>query len=53
VLRLNALTSIRDALVLQPRTTAPASPEKGMMYFDSADDRLKVYDGTTWRTIAW
>jgi trimeric autotransporter adhesin len=50
-LKLNALTSVRDALILEPRSTAPASPSKGMMYFDSNDNKLKVYDGTIWHSL--
>ncbi len=50
VLKLNATTHIRDALVLKPRDTAPSSPEKGMMYMDSVTNKLMVYDGTTWKT---
>jgi len=49
-LRLNALTSVRDALILEPKATAPASPTKGMMYFDSNDNKLKVFDGTVWQS---
>jgi len=50
-LKLNALTSVRDALILEPRSTAPPSPVKGMMYFDSTDNKLKVFDGTVWRSL--
>jgi hypothetical protein len=50
-LKLNALTSVRDALILEPRSSAPASPVKGMIYFDSTDNKLKVFDGTIWRSL--
>jgi hypothetical protein len=47
-LKLNALTSVKDALILEPRSTAPPSPVKGMMYFDSTDNILKVWNGSAW-----
>jgi hypothetical protein len=31
--------------VFQNLATAPASPKKGQVYFDSAENDLKVYDG--------
>jgi hypothetical protein len=50
-LSLNALTSIRDALILQPQTSVPANPTKGMMYFDGNDNKLKIYDGSQWHSL--
>lgn len=32
-------------------TTTPTSAEKGMIYFDSTDNKLKCYDGTTWHNL--
>ena len=32
-----------------PTTSAPSSPAKGDMYFDSTINKLRVYDGTTWQ----
>lgn len=41
---------IRDVMRLEPRFGAPSWPQAGDMYIDAADsNRLKVYDGTTWR----
>ncbi len=51
VLRLNALTTIRDALILEPQSSPPADPVEGMMYMDRNDHTLKVYDGTTWHAL--
>lgn len=41
---------VNDVMRLEPRATAPASPSKGDIYFDSTDNILKVYDGTAWRS---
>jgi hypothetical protein len=50
VIRLNATAHIRDAMVLEPRATPPASPVVGTMYIDSSDsNKLKVWDGTAWQ----
>ncbi len=40
---------INDVMRLEPRSTAPSSPSKGDMYFDSTINKLRVYDGTTWQ----
>ena len=31
-------------------TSAPSNPLKGQLWFDTSDDRLKIYDGTSFRT---
>jgi len=46
---LNATAHIRDALVLKPRTDPPSIPVEGMMYMDSDDHILYVYDGDAWK----
>ena len=43
--------SVKDVLKLQPRTE-PASAEAGDLYFDSSSSTLKLYDGTSWRTVS-
>jgi hypothetical protein len=40
---------VKDVMRLEPRASAPSSPSKGDMYMDSTDNKLKVYDGTTWQ----
>jgi len=40
---------VNDVMRLQPRNTAPTSPAKGDIYFDSTVNKLRVYDGTTWQ----
>ena len=47
----NYLTSINDALLLKPQSDPPGSAMQGMMYFDSDDKKLKVFDGTEWRSL--
>jgi hypothetical protein len=40
---------VSDVMRLEPRATAPTSPAKGDMYFDSTLNKLRVYDGTAWQ----
>ena len=40
---------VNSVMRLEPIPTAPASPGKGDMYFDSTLNKLRVYDGTTWQ----
>ena len=42
---------ITDFMKLEPRSTAPSSPTKGMIYYDSTDDKLKVYTGSVWENL--
>lgn len=51
LLKLNARVNIRDFMILQPRDTAPASPAKGTVYFDSNDNKAKMWDGTAWQSL--
>lgn len=41
--------TINDVLKLAPRSSAPTSPTEGMIYYDSDDHKLKVYNGTIWQ----
>ena len=41
--------TINDVMNLIPRSTAPASPSQGDIYFDNTLNKLRVYDGTTWQ----
>ena len=46
----NSLTV--NSLLNAPRSnTAPASPVAGTIYFNTADNKLKAYDGTTWHDL--
>jgi sugar lactone lactonase YvrE len=40
---------ITEELKLQPRDTPPDAASEGMVYFDSGDNKLKVYNGTEWK----
>jgi hypothetical protein len=40
---------VNSVMRLEPIPTAPSSPAKGDMYFDSTLNKLRVYDGTTWQ----
>lgn len=43
---------IRDAVQLNCRTAAPASPVAGDMYCDSTANELCFYDGSAWQGIS-
>lgn len=40
---------VSDIMRLEPRVTAPISPEEGDIYMDGTLHKLMVYDGTTWQ----
>jgi hypothetical protein len=40
---------VNSVMRLEPIPTAPTSPAKGDMYFDSTLNKLRVYDGTAWQ----
>jgi len=42
---------VKDVMRLEPRSSAPSSPAKGDLYFDSSLNKLRVYDGTAWRNL--
>ena len=42
-------TPTRAALRIEPQDAAPSSPAMGDAYVNSADGKLRVYDGTTWQ----
>jgi len=42
---------ITDFMKLEPRSTSPSSPTKGMIYYDSTDNKLKVYTGSAWENL--
>jgi len=47
---MNAEVTVRDIMVLQPRSSAPTNPTKGTIYFDGNDNKLKVWDGAFWQS---
>jgi hypothetical protein len=42
---------ISDFMKLEPRSSAPTSPTKGMIYYDDTDDKIKVYTGSVWENL--
>ena len=44
--------TITDVLQLTPRTQ-PSSPTRGMVYYDSVSNVIRMYNGTIWRTISF
>jgi hypothetical protein len=41
---------VNAVMRLEPIATAPTSPAKGDMYFDSTINKLRVFDGTVWQS---
>jgi len=46
----NVIT-INSLFKLNPKTSAPSSPQEGMVYYDSTLNKLRVYTGSAWETI--
>jgi hypothetical protein len=42
---------INDFMKLEPRSSAPSSPTVGMIYYDSTDNKVKVYTGSSWENL--
>jgi hypothetical protein len=42
---------INDVMRLQPRATDPSSGSAGDIYYNSAVNKLKIHNGTTWKTV--
>jgi hypothetical protein len=40
---------VKDVLRLEPRSFSPPNPAKGDIYFDGTTNKLRVYDGTSWK----
>ncbi len=53
ILRLNASVHIRDCLTLKPQDSPPTVYEEGTIYFDNSDKKLKIWNGTEWKIIAF
>lgn len=47
-----ATKSYVDALGTTVASTAPSTPANGSMWFDTVSERLKVYYGVSWVTLA-
>ena len=41
---------VNQCMRLEPTSTAPSSPSAGDFYFDSTDNKLKCFDGSTWQS---
>ncbi len=46
---IDGAVNITETLKLKPLGSPPSDPEKGTMYFDNIDNKLKVFDGTSWQ----
>ena len=53
ILNFNGGVHIRDFMQLQPQDDPPAGPNEGTVYFDNGDKKLKIWNGTEWKTIAF
>lgn len=42
---------IKDVLKLDPRSSAPANPTAGWIYFDSTLAKMRCYDGSAWQNL--
>ncbi len=43
--------NINGVLELTPRSAAPTPAEEGLIYYDSDDHKLKVYNGSSWKIV--
>jgi hypothetical protein len=43
---------VDDTMRLEPRSSAPSSPSKGDIYFNSVKNTLAVYTGSSWKYVA-
>ena len=42
---------INKGVTLRPQSTAPTSPDKGDLYYDSTTNTIKMYNGTSWNDV--
>ena len=49
--QINGSMHITEFAKLTPLNSAPASPEKGTIYYDDTDDKVKVWTGATWENL--
>ena len=42
-----------DRISLPTATSNPSSPSQGDQYYNTSDDELRIYNGTTWNGVAF
>ena len=50
LVKINGSLHLKDFMELTP-SSAPASPTKGTIYYDSSDDKVKVWNGAVWSNL--
>ena len=50
-IEVNGSLHINDLAKLKPLNTQPTNPEKGTIYYDNNDDKVKVWTGTNWENL--
>lgn len=50
--QVNGSLNVSEFMTLIPSTT-PTSPAKGTMYYDSSDDKVKVWNGSMWENLSF
>ncbi len=50
LVKINGSMHVKDFMELTPGS-APASPTKGTIYYDSSDDKVKVWTGASWSNL--
>ena len=50
-IQINGSLHISEFTKLEPRSEAPLLPEKGTIYYDSDDDKVKVWTGSIWENL--
>ncbi len=53
MLQINGSLHINDILVLRPKNIPPKNPTEGTIYLDKQTRKIKMYDGFSWKTIAF
>ena len=51
LIRINGSFHITDFAKLKPRSDAPTSPETGTIFYDSNDNKVKVWTGSAWENL--
>lgn len=52
LVRINGGLEVRDYLKIIP-SGAPSNPTEGQIYYDPGEHRIKVWNGTAWKSIKW